>query len=73
MSLLEEVRQERDRLLSATDKYALPDYPHRNEATRQAWLHYRRALRDITNTIQTEGDVPVSIAAVVWPVQPDTS
>lgn len=39
--LVDEMREERNRLLKECDYTALPDYPHR-----EAWLSYRQQLRD---------------------------
>ncbi|MEG6549517.1 phage tail assembly chaperone [Desulfocurvibacter africanus] len=41
------IRFERDRRLTASDRYALPDYPHTDETARQAWLDYRQALWNV--------------------------
>ena len=39
--LLDEMREERNRLLQESDYRALPDYPQRDK-----WIVYRQALRD---------------------------
>ena len=39
--LLDEMREERDKLLRETDYTALPDYPQRDK-----WILYRQELRD---------------------------
>ena len=39
--LLDEMREERNRLLQESDYRALPDYPQRDK-----WILYRQALRD---------------------------
>lgn len=57
--LPQDVRNQRDRLLSATDWMALSD----NTMT-PAWAAYRQALRDIT---EQEG-FPYS---VIWPTKPE--
>jgi len=57
------MRSKRDALLSASDKYALPDYPLTGEE-RAAWKVYRQALRDIT----TKEEWPY---AVEWPKPPE--
>ena len=44
---LKELRQERDVLLTKTDKYALPDWPHASLAKQTEWIEYRQALRDL--------------------------
>lgn len=63
------VRGERDRRLRTCDTQALPDYPHPDEATRQAWLDYRQALRDLPDLdgFPWDGDM----AAVPWPAEPE--
>ncbi|WP_081678712.1 tail fiber assembly protein [Desulfocurvibacter africanus] len=63
------IRFERDRRLTASDRYALPDYPHTDETERQAWLDYRQALRNVP---EHEG-FPWGGAndpAVPWPAEP---
>lgn len=59
------VRVERDQRLAATDKYVLPDFPM-SDAVRQAWLTYRRALRQIP---ETQPDA--TLDTVEWPVAPN--
>lgn len=57
------LRNERNARLTASDRYALPDYPHASEAARQAWLDYRQALRDLPgNTVDP--------TAPDWPEMP---
>lgn len=53
------LREERNKLIAETDWWVLPD-----QATTQAQLDYRQALRDITNTY-------TSLADVVWPEKPE--
>ena len=60
---LDELRTERDQLIAETDWRATIDYPGDDQA---AWLEYRQALRDITNTY-------TSLDNVVWPVPPGES
>jgi len=55
---LAELRAERDRLIAATDWWALTDVPMSAEQTA-----YRQALRDITASYQ-------SLDTVVWPTKP---
>ena len=55
-------RAERDRLLAASDKYALPDYPQ-TAAAKAAWLTYRKALRDLPG-------VTSNPLAPAWPKPP---
>lgn len=55
------VREERNKLLAASDWTQLPDVPL---ATKEAWAVYRQALRDITNQPD-----PFNIT---WPIPPTT-
>jgi hypothetical protein len=57
---LQNLRDERNRLLVETDWTQLPDVP---EATKNAWQTYRQELRDITKTYK-------SLDTVVWPTKP---
>jgi len=61
--IYENLRNERNRLLSQTDKYATIDFPHGSEAAKQAWLDYRQALRDLPSTTDA--------ADPTWPIAPD--
>ena len=56
----EEVRIERNRLLTESDWTQNPDVP---ETTRNAWTTYRQELRDITSTYSSPEEV-------VWPTNP---
>jgi hypothetical protein len=60
---LKELRQERDVLLTKTDKYALPDWPHASLAKQTEWIEYRQALRDLPNATEDP-------ANPVWPTVP---
>ena len=44
---LKELREERNELLMETDYIMVSDYPHTDK---QAWLDYRQALRDLSQT-----------------------
>ena len=57
------LRNERNRRLTASDRYALPDYPHANEEVRAAWLAYRQALRDLPG-------VTIDPSNPEWPTPP---
>ena len=63
------LRFERDELLSKTDKYVLPDYPHANDSIRNQWLIYRQGLRDITSKIPAI-NLETGEIDIVWPTQP---
>lgn len=54
------VRTQRDTLLASTDWATLPDVPL-DEETRNNWLAYRQALRDVTNQVDP--------LAIVWPIR----
>ena len=60
---LKDLRIERDTLLTQTDKYVIPDWPHASVETANAWVTYRQALRDIPSVTEDP-------ANPVWPVQP---
>ena len=60
---LKELRKERDTLLTQTDKYVIPDWPHVSVERANAWVTYRQALRDIPSVTEDP-------ANPVWPVQP---
>ena len=46
------VRERRDELLFATDKYALVDYPFKDNEEKIKWFEYRQMLRDLPGSIQ---------------------
>jgi hypothetical protein len=56
----EQVRNRRNESLKETDWAALPDV---NVSTKEAWLTYRQALRDIPSAFKTPEEV-------VWPEKP---
>lgn len=56
------IRDERDRMLRASDWTQLPDVP---EATRNLWASYRQALRDVPQ----QPEFPDSVD---WPDPPNT-
>ena len=59
-----ELREERNRRIAQTDYLFTSDFPHPTEETKQAWLDYRQALRDLpANTADPENPV--------WPVPPN--
>lgn len=57
----EQIRSERDWLLKETDWAVLPDASPK--PSKQAWLNYRQALRDVPQNFATPQDV-------VWPQKP---
>ena len=60
---IEYVREQRDMMLKATDKYMISDWPV-SSAEQAAWAEYRQALRDITllSEFSDENDF--------WPIPP---
>lgn len=69
------LRDDRDKLLESTDKYALPDYPHESEEVKQAWITYRQQLRDITSTITDDTVLEMdpdyfTVINFTWPTPP---
>ena len=46
------VRERRDELLLASDKYALVDYPFKDDEEKNKWFEYRQMLRDLPGSIQ---------------------
>lgn len=60
--LMERLRADRDRLLSACDWTQMPDSALTDEL-RADWAAYRQALRDLPETVSDP-------AAVEWPVAP---
>ena len=61
---LKELRKERDTLLTQTDKYVIPDWPHASVESANAWVTYRQALRDLPSVTEDP-------ANPVWPARPD--
>ena len=57
------IRKKRGELLSKTDKYALPDWPHESLAKQREWLEYRQALRELPTVTEDP-------ANPVWPTVP---
>jgi hypothetical protein len=67
------LREKRNQILSESDMYALPDFPHPDEATKQAWLSYRQALRDVMeNNTPTLAATTLELdeSSVIWPPKP---
>jgi hypothetical protein len=66
------LRVKRNAMLQETDVKSLPDYPHKNDDERAAWLAYRQQLRDMlviaTPTLTHMHEL--DDASVEWPVKP---
>ena len=67
---LKKLREQRDPLLEKTDRYVLPDFPH-SEESRQAWMAYRQALRDLPANSPNASIETGELTGVVWPVKPE--
>ena len=68
---LSKLREERNVLLDKTDKYTTPDYPHADEAAKQAWLDYRQALRNLPSTATPTLDKDGNLGGFEWPPVPE--
>ena len=66
------LREKRYTMLTATDVYALPDFPHGSDEKRAEWMAYRQNLRDLPNnsTPTLNADFELDMASVTWPVRP---
>ena len=67
---LSKLREERNVLLDKTDKYTTPDYPHADEAAKQAWLDYRQVLRNLPSTATPTLDKDGNLEGFEWPAVP---
>ena len=69
---LKKLRENRDEKLKQTDQYSLPDFPHKSEEVKQAWLTYRQALRDLpANSPNVSIDSNTGeLIGITWPVPP---
>lgn len=64
-------KKERMGRLLATDMYGLADYPFSSAESKQAWLAYRQALRDITSLYpHPVTDDQDKLIGIEWPVAP---
>jgi hypothetical protein len=53
-----------------TDIYGLVDFPHKDEATKHAWLDYRKQLRDLTTNSTPGLDENGDLTNVTFPTPP---
>jgi len=67
---MKHLRKMRDFLLARCDIYGLVDFPHKNEATKQAWLDYRKQLRDLTKNSTPLLDQYGVLTNVTFPTPP---
>ena len=66
----DKLREERNALLSQSDKYMTPDYPYLLTKHKQGWIDYRLALRDLPMTARPTLDENGKLKDVVWPSIP---
>jgi uncharacterized protein YjiS (DUF1127 family) len=66
----EKLRQARNIVLGATDKYATIDFPHGTDEQKTKWLRYRQHLRDLPAMSSPELDENGELTGVEWPVPP---
>ena len=66
------LREKRDVLLTESDKYVLPDFPHSSSEKKEAWLTYRQALRDVTisQTPTLTENLELDESSINFPVKP---
>jgi hypothetical protein len=64
------VIKKRDELLKESDIYVLPDYPHADEDTKQAWIDYRAELRNLPDNVTIDVDVDGGLN-VNYPTKPE--
>ena len=64
-------REIREVIFMEIDKYALPDFPHSSESVRQAWLDYRKALRDLPSLQSPSLDSEGNLINIIWPTDPN--
>jgi len=64
---LRQLRIKRNQLLQQTDWRATVDYPNPDK---QAWLDYRKALRDLPETADPQLDENGQLTNVIWPTPP---
>ena len=70
---MKQLRDKRNLLLAESDKYVLPDFPHATNEQKEAWLTYRQALRDLTQTaapLLSGNTLELDETSVIWPFKP---
>lgn len=63
------LREQRNEKLLETDKYFIYDWPFKNEEERNAWLLYRKQLRELPSNSNPQLDNGILIN-VQWPIKP---
>ena len=66
----EKLRQVRNTLLNASDKYTTLDYPHHTKEMKKKWFDYRQHLRDLPGMSSPNLDENGELIDVEWPEAP---
>tara|TARA_B110000114_G_C15023618_1_gene369944 strand:- start:235 stop:636 length:402 start_codon:yes stop_codon:yes gene_type:complete len=67
---MKHLREHRRGIIKDTDIYSLPDYPHKSETIRQAWLNYRQQLRNLPSNSSPQLNDEGNLTNVTWPTPP---
>ena len=65
-----ELREERDKRLTESDKFATVDYPYATEEVKQAYVEYRQALRDLPATTEDPSNITWPTLALPTEIDP---
>lgn len=64
------LREERNKLLNSTDKYLTSDFVYPIGTTKEDWITYRQALRDLPTTATPQLNDDFELTNVTWPTPP---
>ena len=67
---LNKLRKIRDELLRKSDKYVLCDWPHKNEEEKEAWLFYRKEIRNMPENVDLTTNNNGVLININWPKKP---
>jgi len=67
---LELLREKRNELLDKTDKYMVSDFAYAVGTTKEDWISYRQALRDLPSTLTPGLGEDGELTNVTWPTPP---
>ena len=70
-NFIDQKRILRNKYLTDSDKFSLPDYPHKSDDMRQSWLNYRKELRNFTIKIRELLDQYGFEVEIKWPIPPE--
>ena len=65
-----ELREERDKRLTESDKFATFDYPYATEEVKQAYVEYRQALRDLPENTEDPSNITWPTLALPTEIDP---